>query len=121
MERCYVVDEKLSRLARDFPDTKFLRARAAVLGFASSTKRKIKPALVRSKPPRHDDEDDPYAIEDGASSENEGAGADNFLDDDVDLDMLPTMLVYRNGDLVHNWVRVDWEAGDAGVTELLER
>ncbi len=34
--------------------------------------------------------------------------------------MLPTMLVYRNGELVHNWVRVDWEAGTAGIEELLE-
>ena len=44
-----------------------------------------------------------------------------FQDDDVDLDMLPTMLVYQNGDLVHNWVRVDWEAGDAGLEEFLEK
>jgi hypothetical protein len=47
--------------------------------------------------------------------------ADDFRDDDVDLDMLPTMLVYRSGDLVHNWVRVDWEAGDAGLEEFLEK
>lgn len=37
------------------------------------------------------------------------------------MDMLPTMLVYRAGDLEHNWVRVDWEAGRAGVGELLMR
>ena len=42
-------------------------------------------------------------------------------DDDVDLDMLPTMLVYRDGQLVHNWVRVDWEAGRAGFEELLNK
>lgn len=35
--------------------------------------------------------------------------------------MLPTLLVYRDGQLVHNWVRVDWEAGEAGVEELLAR
>lgn len=35
--------------------------------------------------------------------------------------MLPTMLVYRSGQLVHNWVRVDWEAGPLGIDELLER
>jgi hypothetical protein len=35
--------------------------------------------------------------------------------------MLPTLLVYRDGQLVHNWVRVDWEAGKAGVEELLSR
>ncbi|KAF9650937.1 hypothetical protein BDM02DRAFT_3111227 [Thelephora ganbajun] len=33
--------------------------------------------------------------------------------------MLPTMLVYRGGDLVYNWVRVDWEAGKTGVEGLL--
>ena len=42
-------------------------------------------------------------------------------DEDVDTDMLPTILVYRSGQLVHNWVRVDWEAGLLGVDELLER
>jgi len=35
--------------------------------------------------------------------------------------MLPTMLVYQNGELVHNWVRVDWEAGKAGIEELLDK
>lgn len=33
--------------------------------------------------------------------------------------MLPTMLVYQDGELVHNWVRVDWEADRAGIEELL--
>ena len=42
-------------------------------------------------------------------------------EDAVDTDMLPTMLVYRAGELVHNWVRVDWEAGVVGVGDLLER
>lgn len=40
-------------------------------------------------------------------------------EDSVDTDMLPTMLVYRDGELVHNWVRVDWESGRADVEELL--
>ncbi|KAG1727560.1 thioredoxin-like protein [Suillus paluster] len=35
-------------------------------------------------------------------------------EEDVDTDVLPTLLVYRDGELVHNWVRVDWEAGQAG-------
>ena len=43
------------------------------------------------------------------------------MDVDVDTDMLPTILVYRSGQLVHNWVRVDWEAGLLGIDELLER
>lgn len=45
--------------------------------------------------------------------------ADDDEDDDVDLDVLPTLLVYRDGELVYNWVRVDWEAGRQGVEELL--
>lgn len=40
---------------------------------------------------------------------------------EVDEDMLPTMLVYRGGELEYNWVRVDWEAGRAGVAELMMR
>jgi hypothetical protein len=35
--------------------------------------------------------------------------------------MLPTLLVYRDGELVHNWVRVDWVAGQAGIEDLLAR
>lgn len=42
-------------------------------------------------------------------------------EDNVDNDMLPTMQVYRGGELVFNWVRVDWEAGAAGISELLQR
>ena len=42
-----------------------------------------------------------------------------YDEDSVDTDMLPTMLVYHDGELVYNWVRVDWEAGGAGVEELL--
>ena len=43
----------------------------------------------------------------------------DYDEDSVDTDMLPTMLVYHDGALVFNWVRVDWEAGGAGVEELL--
>jgi len=55
--RCYLIDEKLARLAREFPDVKFLRARAAVLGFASLNKNKAKSRIA---PRQDDDEDDPY-------------------------------------------------------------
>lgn len=53
--------------------------------------------------------------------DEEGEIDDSEEESDVDLDMLPTLLVYRNGELVYNWVRVDWEAGTAGVRDLLER
>ena len=112
-----MIDEKLARLAREFPDVKFLRARATVLGFASLNKNKAKSHIARPRPRQDDDEDDPYVDTEGEDEDE----AEDFRDDDVDLDVLPTMLVYRNGELVFNWVRVDWEAGGAGVEELLRR
>jgi len=69
------------------------------------------------KPPIQDEEDDPYAYDEKDEDEED----EDFSEEDVDLDVLPTMLVYRNGELVHNWVRVDWEAGDAGLEELLDK
>jgi hypothetical protein len=118
LERCYKVDETLARLARSYTDTKFLRSKASALGFASlDPSNKLKPLGTYSKPLKEDDEDDPYAY-----GEKDGGDEDeDFSDVDVDLDMLPTMLVYRNGELVHNWVRVDWEAGDAGLEEFLDK
>lgn len=35
--------------------------------------------------------------------------------------MLPTMLVYRDGELVHNWVRVDWEVDTSGLEDFLDK
>jgi hypothetical protein len=106
----------LARLARSFLDTKFLRAKASALGFAtiksSSKSHKLGTPL---KSLREEDEDgDGFDEKDKYDDEDSEA-------DDVDLDMLPTMLVYQNGELVHNWVRVDWEAGKAGIEELLDK
>lgn len=118
LDRCYAVDETLSKLARQYPDTKFLRARAAALGFASNTTSLAKrpSANRRMKSVAEADEDDPY----GSDPESQDEG-DLVHEDDVDLDMLPTLLVYRDGELVFNWVRVDWEAGPAGIEELLDK
>jgi len=69
------------------------------------------------KPLRERDEDD----DEDDSGEDRDSEEDALDDDDVDLDMLPTLLVYRNGELVFNWVRVDWEAGEAGIEELLDK
>ncbi|KAJ3550793.1 hypothetical protein NMY22_g237 [Coprinellus aureogranulatus] len=99
--------------------TKFLRARAAAaLGFASNTTSLSKrpSSNRRMKRVAEDDEDDPY----GSDPESQDEG-DLVHEDDVDLDMLPTLLVYRDGELVFNWVRVDWEAGPAGIEELLDK
>ncbi|KAF9469265.1 thioredoxin-like protein [Collybia nuda] len=111
LERCYVVDETLARLARLFPDTKFLRARASALEFASSHKP---PRPARRLEKRGNDDDD-----DSYSDDNEEDDSED--ESNVDLDMLPTMLVYRDGELVHNWVRVDWEVDQADIEELLDR
>lgn len=78
------------------------------MGFAS--KGPSSSRNLRTSRPSRIREDDTYDDED-----------DEEDDDDVDFDVLPTLLVYRDGELVHNWVRVDWEAGQAGVEELLRR
>lgn len=112
LERCYIVDSTLARLARLYSNTKFLRVRAAVLGFA----KKSSASSTMSKSRYQDkDGDDPYG-EEGEEEED-----DIEEDYDIDLDVLPTMLVYRDGELIHNWVRVDWEAGHAGIEELLDK
>lgn len=109
-------------MARLYPDTKFLRARAAALGFASTNSATQTRTSNVQKPLRsslHNLDDDDLYDEEDEEEENE----DEVIEDEdgVDLDMLPTMLVYRDGELVHNWVRVDWEVGQAGIEELLDR
>lgn len=93
VDRCADLDLELTTLARLHGQTKFLRVRAAALGFASG----------------------------GASASAAELDEDSDEEDTVDTDMLPTMLVYRGGELVFNWVRVDWEAGAAGIIDLLTR
>ncbi|KAI0029607.1 hypothetical protein K488DRAFT_32695, partial [Vararia minispora EC-137] len=117
VQRCDTLDDKLVRLARQHSDTKFIRCRASALGYASLPRASASTSRRRSDK-RADiggDEDDPY----GAPEPNDDGEDDD--DAEVDTDMLPTMHVYRGGELVHNWVRVDWEAGEAGVEELLSR
>ncbi|KAH6895007.1 thioredoxin-like protein [Coprinopsis sp. MPI-PUGE-AT-0042] len=119
LERCYLLDEKLSRLAKTYPDTKFLRARAAALGFtaAGSTAAPNTNSSTRtSRTLAMIDEDDPYGSDEDREDE-----ADAVNEDDIDLDMLPTMLVYQDGELVHNWVRVDWELHDWDIESLLDK
>ncbi|KAF8635481.1 hypothetical protein AX17_003871 [Amanita inopinata Kibby_2008] len=126
LERCDDVDDTLTQLARIYPDTKFLRARASALGFASSSSKPSTSCQRKEvayqrylnhslRSMEEDDCDDMYFADE---VDEEGYDSDG---NNVDLDMLPTLLVYRDGELVHNWVRVDWEAGDAGVENLLER
>lgn len=124
LERCYLVDDTLARLARSFPDTKFLRAKASALGFAttkSSSKSHKFGTPLKSLREEDDDDDDDDGFDEKDKYDDDDEDLEEFDSDDVDLDMLPTMLVYQNGELVHNWVRVDWEAGKAGIGELLDK
>ena len=120
----------MSKLAREHATIKFLRAKASAVGFTSRSsltppKRTTLPPpakrSIKSGTIFEEDEEDPYGEPEYNEKDSEDE-ADEFGhddDDNVDTDMLPTMLVYRGGDLVYNWVRVDWEAGKAGVEELL--
>ncbi|KAG7087529.1 hypothetical protein E1B28_013488 [Marasmius oreades] len=125
LDRCYALDDTLTRLAPLYPDTKFLRSRASALGFARlhSTSQPQLPKTT-SRPPRSrhggDDGDDPYGDLDELEADKDSEDSEEYDEDNVDLDMLPTMLVYRDGELVFNWVRVDWEA-KAGVEDLLSK
>jgi hypothetical protein len=47
---------------------------------------------------------------------------DNLDDDDMDTDVLPTPLTFRDGELVHTWAGIDWEAKAMGnLEDLLAR
>ena len=103
---------------------KFIRCRAGALGFASTSRKEKNSSLSSARRPlravAEDDDYDPYAYdEQDITDTTESNSADEFDDDDVDRDVLPTLLVYRDGDLVFNWVRVDWEAGRQGIEDLL--
>ncbi|KAN0126043.1 hypothetical protein V8E52_001250 [Russula decolorans] len=134
LDRCDTIDDLLMRLARENPNTKFIRCRASAIGFAlnsQSKPRSLRPPsstyLSKSRTsPRfvHQDDDDPYGSDADEPADIDALNKDEDGDEDeedVDTDMLPTILVYRSGQLVHNWVRVDWEAGLLGIDELLER
>ncbi|KAF7778528.1 hypothetical protein Agabi119p4_2873 [Agaricus bisporus var. burnettii] len=114
LERCFELDDLLARVAKENPATKFLRARATALGFAKVNKSRTK--LRSSKRQLQTYEEDYDDIFD--DDEEEDGDSEDQDDENVDLEMLPTILVYRDGELVHNWVRVDWVAGEEGVGEL---
>jgi hypothetical protein len=74
-----------------------LRARATTLHFS----------LLPSSRPQVNNED-----EDDEEEEEEV---------EADPDVLPTMLVYKDGELERNWIRVDWEIGEGDLEGLLRR
>ncbi|TFK76185.1 thioredoxin-like protein [Pluteus cervinus] len=120
LDRCDLIDESLARLARIHSDTKFLRVRAAALGFTARRKEpRRKKAFTYAMKPIAEEDEDPYGS-DNDEKKSTGSDEEEWDDDDVDRDMLPTMLVYRGGDLVQNWVRVDEVAGSLSLEEFLE-
>lgn len=56
-------------------------------------------------------------------SAEDGGENDDYLEDEAkaDPDVLPTMLAYKDGELVHTWIRVDWEVDESGVEGLLRK
>ena len=117
MERCHDLDASLSKLARTSSATKFIRVKAAAIGFAlrkATETGALGPSTTKSAKLR--DDQDQFVVSEDADFDEE------FYDEEeeeVDTDMLPTMLVYEKGELLHTWVRVDWEAGKDSIENFL--
>jgi hypothetical protein len=120
VERCHELDATLTRLARNSPRTKFIRVKAVAIGFAlrksSDTGALGSSSKVRSQ--RRGDQARYTVSENSEIHEDENSESDGE-EQEVDTDMLPTILVYEQGELLHTWVRVDWEAGQDGIENLL--
>lgn len=100
-------------------------------GFSSGSPAAPKPTRpslstkhpTKSGTTREEGEEDLYS-EQECNEKDQGDEDDEpgFEDEDnFDTNVLPTMLIYRCEDLIYNWVRVDREAGKAGVKELLTK
>lgn len=108
--RCETVMKELLALARKYPTDAgnggrpmWLKARATALSFSLLPSANPLPTLDE-----HDtDESDDHPAEDEELRR-------------ADTDVLPTLLAYRDGELVHTWIRVDWCATE-GVEALLRR
>ncbi|KZS93876.1 hypothetical protein SISNIDRAFT_506642, partial [Sistotremastrum niveocremeum HHB9708] len=101
LERCATLDQSLVLLARSYPSVKFLHARADKLGFASLSSSSHSSSFSSSAAAEYDlNSDDDFDFE-----EDEYAPVPPQK---TDLDVLPTLLVYKGGQLIHTWVRVDW-------------
>lgn len=84
-----------------------LRARATTLHFSLLPSSRTKGGRAERRSARQEDED-----EDEDEEEEEV---------EADPDVLPTMLVYKDGELERNWIRVDWKIGEGNLEELLRR
>ncbi|KAN0064521.1 hypothetical protein ACQY0O_002149 [Thecaphora frezii] len=103
---CAVLTNTLSSLARNYPRTKFLQVQAAAIGFGGASHGLAGGGI------EEEDEDD----EDGDALSREQRA----------MDVLPTLLVYKGGQLVANLVRIDlddaWRGGsEPAIRDLLAR
>lgn len=120
LERCHDLDVSLSKLARTSPSTKFIRVKATAIGFAlkkSTDTGALGPSST--KPAKLRGDQNQFLVSEDADFVDEEGGEEEEEEAEADTDMLPTMLVYERGDLLHTWVRVDWEAGKDGIENFL--
>lgn len=110
MPRCESVMGEILSLARKYPADSgndggpiWLKARATALSFSLLPSTTPLPTLP---------EDD--------TDESDVSADDEEPPREADTDVLPTLLAYRDGELVHTWIRVDWCATE-GVEALLRR
>lgn len=98
---CRHLSSVLASLARQYPSTRFLQVSAARLGFGVSSTSGL---LDEREDTAGEDEDGDHGDYDARLLKAEEESAD----------VTPTLLVYCNGDLIHNLVRIDLEP-DWGV------
>ncbi|KAG8930761.1 hypothetical protein FRC02_003722 [Tulasnella sp. 418] len=129
LSRCAVLDAQLVHLARRYPSAKFLRAKASAIGFTTNgsnsqgsgrTGGLPRPGVSSLSSRRYAEHDD---LADDSDEEQPGSFR---IEPEPDYDVLPTMLVYRAGELEFNWPRVDVDlknsgGGVEGLEALLSR
>jgi len=99
--------------------TKFIRVKATSIGFAlrkTTETGALGPSSTNSAKLRGDQ--DRFVVSEDADFEEE-LYEEEEEEAEADTDMLPTMLVYEKGNLLHTWVRVDWEAGRDSIENFL--
>lgn len=98
--------------------TKFIRVKATSIGFAlkSATDTGALGSSSKQKPRGRGDQRQ-YIISEDAEFDDDDKDSEDEAE--ADTDMLPTMLIYDKGELLHTWIRVDWEAGEGGIENLL--
>jgi hypothetical protein len=103
-----MLSSALTSIARQYPQVKFLQVRAAAIGFGSA---------AQNTNEESDDE---------AWDALSGSRLKEVKMEEDAADVVPTILVYRGGKLMHNLVRVDldedWRRGEErDIRDILSR